>query len=141
MPSRTYYLSHEAWYSRVPGYPDREPEIMVSVGRLEFAIRQVSNIGVQVAVFDDMWKAFVDLPDLFAALAELSGRRVYLDEVRGILDHLGFVDVTQRTSPHLDNVAQDVAARKAMEGIFGTFGDDTWRQVKAACGPLIAAED
>ena len=68
----------------------------------EFGIRHRGDIGVRVEVFYEAWKAFTDIPDLFRELAGFDGQRVSLDDIRAVLDRLGFRDQTARTN--LDRV-------------------------------------
>ncbi|MBF6326514.1 hypothetical protein IU451_28860 [Nocardia cyriacigeorgica] len=53
---------------------------------------------VHAVVFEDAFKAFAQVPELFALLAELEPTSI--QTVIMILDQLGAVDVTRRVNPH-----------------------------------------
>lgn len=96
-----YVIAKEAYYAHVTR---EDPEIQIRAAsreggcHWEFTAVQVGNIGVQVCVFDDAWRAFNDLPEFFQALAA-RGKGTTLADVREILDNLGAVDSTQRIDP------------------------------------------
>lgn len=130
-----YIVSHEAWYRSVI----KQTEIMVGdYGdgedcTWEFGIRQVSNIGVRVEIYDDAWKAYTAIPELFARLAELE-RGSTLDDIRAILDGLGYTDRTERTSPYGSDTAKadDAKRRIAVQEVIGDVDDDTWSALRTA---------
>lgn len=102
-----YTVMHEAWYRhRTPA--DDKPELNISatshgggvawefhVNEHELGLRSPS---LQLHMFDDSWSAFVQLPELFAALA--AGEVATLTDLRGLLDKLGAVDTTERKNPN-----------------------------------------
>ncbi len=98
----TYIATHEAYYAR----DDQERTLNVVKAAdaggcaWEFNIvdhsERLDTAAVRVEIFDDAWQAFAEIPDLFAALAEIGESS--LDEVRQILDQLGFTDATERVS-------------------------------------------
>lgn len=99
----SYALTRDAWYSQPPlsGVPGDHNVVMVAMdtegggAAWEFAIDDEPGGGLRVKVYDEAWRAFVDVPEFFAALADL-GRGALLDEVVEILDRLGFIDATKR---------------------------------------------
>ncbi len=113
----TYTLPHEAWYAdtfRLGRDPKETREIGVVKAAegggcdWEFSIVEVEGIGIQVRMFDDSWRATKEIPELFAGLADLAptivpyagyANRPTLDDVRGLLDRLGFRDDTDRDAP------------------------------------------
>lgn len=94
-----YVVSHEAWYAPHLMSPPESVQVQnASTGggvKWEFCIERVRDIGIQVQIFDDAWDAFVEVPDLFRELQAL-GANTNLDEVREVLDRLGFKDITAR---------------------------------------------
>jgi len=103
---RAYVVSHETYYwPSMPADMRREQSILVQLAstdggvKWEFEVTQRGTIGPQVQMFSDAWAAFEDVPDLFKELRELGGDgrgAVTLDDVRAVLDRLGFKDDTQR---------------------------------------------
>ncbi len=105
-----YTIFHEAWYASAD--PDRRPTINVSAASThgdgvawDFQIveHQVGPAGqripaLRVEIFDDAWPAFAQVPELFAALA--AAGQPTLNDVTVLLDRLGAVDETARTSPY-----------------------------------------
>lgn len=101
-----YIVTHEAWYwdalRKSGGW--EHPNLMVQASAKdggvawEFAVEETKIGHVRVAMFDDSWQAFDQMPEFFYALAEL-GENATLDQVRKALDLLGAVDETERTQP------------------------------------------
>lgn len=110
----SYYLHHEMWWANSlhqagMSEPKERRQIVVGLDHMEggcaweFTIIEVQGIGIKLHMFDDSWRAFTQIPELFSAIAELdrhSGRCVSLDEIQGVLDAIGFRDRTERKSPH-----------------------------------------
>lgn len=112
---RAYIVSYEAWYADLARV---EPEIMVQLAsrdggvKWEFGIRLTRIDTLRVEMFAGSWTAFVDCPDLFAALADLdTDAKVGFHEIRVVLDRLGFRDVTERTSPYASNVRRTLGGK------------------------------
>lgn len=112
-----YVVTHEAWYSRGHGLPDRDPSIGVMASAegsgggvaWEFSIRAVPLSGspsLKLGMFWDCFDAFGQMPEFFEGLAGIGNGT--LDDIRALLDQLGAVDETARTSPYRDR--DDVAA-------------------------------
>ena len=119
-----YVVRHEAWYwpgtRNVAGHDQPSLSVMASAKGTgggcawEFMIAE-HPIGrgqppLHVALFDDAFGAFTQVPELFAALAE-QGERATLDSVRAVLDGLGAVDETARIHPA--SLASDVVPAPA----------------------------
>ena len=110
----TYTVTHEAWYASsavqtLPGPYEvgvhREALDRAGQGsgvHWEFVIEwhdfkhlnDSHTYTPRVAVFNDAWQAFIEVPDLFAALAQDKPKTV--KDVTDILDRLGFIDTTER---------------------------------------------
>ena len=116
-----YIVSHEAWYAR--SMPDRQPEMSVMAaaedGRCawEFTITEADfeNRGmhpISVALFDDAFAAFAQIPEFFAALA--TGDYTTLDAVRSLLDGLGAADDTDRKGGEIPEKVTTGRIRKAI---------------------------
>ncbi len=89
---------------------------------------------LRVEIFDDAWRAFSDVPELFAAMA--AGEIESLDDLRALLDRLGAVDQTTRDNPYRHQPDPDVdlgAAAKALRdagvtpGAFAQMTDQPYR--------------
>ena len=102
-----YIVWHEAWYADTSRDFHEQPHLMVTAAAdgggcaWEFQIAGYELGGspvTRVKMFEDAYAALAEMPEFFAALAEL--RPVTLDEVRVILDGLGAVDETPRVSPY-----------------------------------------
>lgn len=103
-----YHVCREAWYA--PFQPSNDRTVL-SVGlynaanrggcRWEFSIdeEQANGPTLQVKVFSDAWQAFMDIPEVFAALGDL-GQGALVEEVVEILDEFGFRDFTRRENPN-----------------------------------------
>ncbi|MEU3452268.1 hypothetical protein ABZ671_01295 [Micromonospora sp. NPDC006766] len=101
-----YIVTAEAWHARL----GEDAKLNIRKASLgggvfwEFAIVAKPSLGpdaIKLEMFDDAFAALTDVAPLFASLAaeQPSG----LDEVRVILDRLGFVDSTDRTGPDTDD--------------------------------------
>ena len=66
-------------------------------------------------MFQDSYAAFTEIAPFFATLADQ--RPTTLDEVRAILDGLGAVDETPRTSPYPDRPAVSRETRELADGV------------------------
>lgn len=106
-----YIRSDQAWYASA----NRIDHPRLAVMRAstdggvfwEFGIEQISNIGVQVKIFDDAWVAFTERPDVFAALTRL-GKGATIPDVQDALRSLGFADVTEHETPaHYRDTSED----------------------------------
>src|SRR3954447_12698440 len=105
-----YHVTHEAWYSSTS--PNRTPSITVGLNAdeggcaWEFVIDQGEGTALsrtcQIGMPGDSWRAFTEVPELFTALAAVvrGDDAVTLDEVREVLEGLGFRDETARVSPY-----------------------------------------
>lgn len=108
-----YIVSHEAWYAKGAGIGDRR-EINISASAegsgggvaWEFSVEEV-DLGqsrpvpaLRVKVFDDAFAAFAQIPEFFATLAAQAPAS--LRDVTALLDYMGAVDETKRTSPYAD---------------------------------------
>lgn len=100
--SLAYIVNHEAWYTL-----DDKPSLQVQSASTgggvdwEFSVHDSGFRGrssIHIMVFDDAFKAFAQVPELFALLAELEPTSI--QTVIMILDQLGAVDVTQRVNPY-----------------------------------------
>lgn len=117
-----YVVTHEAWYSQPPltRPPGDRNVLAVSMDNLgggcawEFSIDDEVGGGLRVKVYDDGWKAFVDVPEFFTAVAAL-GRGALLSEVIEILDSLGFTDTTKRLPDDPATRARFHAAQQTAE--------------------------
>lgn len=132
----TFTISDEAWY-----YTDltgRGPEIYVHASAAgggvawEFSIHQVSTIGVRADIFDETWPAFVQVPELFAALAKMGGAAT-LHQVRTALLDLGAEDITRRDRP------ADMDFRSPEQTIAAWAEDRTPETARAAAHALLAS--
>lgn len=111
----SYTINHEAWYwDAVADRYGNQHSVMVhstSTGGgvdWEFSIEEVdlgSVRAVRAGIFDDAFKAFTQVPELFARLASEAPKDVA--GVVAILDQLGAVDVTERVSPYATNTGEE----------------------------------
>ncbi len=94
-----YIVPHEAHYRNV--VTERSVTVMKAADRggvgWEFEVVEHRGNGIRVEMFDDAFAAFAEIAPLFTALAEDPPGS--LDDVRVLLDRLGFTDATQRTDP------------------------------------------
>lgn len=96
-----YVVNHEAWYHQHLPAQMQDQSINVQSASTgggvawEFEVERVPDIGIRLGMFDDSWDAFTEYPDLFRELQAL-GKGTNLDEIRDVLDRLGFKDITQR---------------------------------------------
>lgn len=103
-----YVVTHEAWYSKVPGAIGGEPSVGISASAAgggvawEFAVEAVDlgSPSLRLKMFWDSFDAFAQIPDFFAGLRQIGNGT--LADVRALLDRLGAVDETQRQSPYGD---------------------------------------
>lgn len=135
-----YTVGAESWHRQ----PGSNPDIMISKLHpdggcdWQFPIRQVSDIGIRAEIFDDAWHAFAEVPELFATLAALGGDAT-LNDVRATLDHLGYVDTTERTRP---DQGQLNPLRPWVERIVGRLDDNSWRALNNIIhGSTVATDD
>lgn len=101
-----YIVGDEQWHAETwrTGNGD-DPTLVVSKsgerGGWEFHIHDRSAKlqipAVQVRIFDDAFAAFAEIGPFFTTLA--AEQPTNLDQVREILDLLGFVDATERQMP------------------------------------------
>lgn len=107
----TYIISNEAWYTQAAERAGLWVHASADGGGVawEFGVEEFDLNGptVQVKLFSDAFAAFTQIPEFFAALAELHdtehGNRapnVTLGDVRRILDRLGATDRTERVNPY-----------------------------------------
>lgn len=98
-----YVISHEAWYANVID----GREILISAesrgGGVAWELKaEEVNVGgkptVRLSIFSDAFDAFVQVPEMFQAIAE-QGRFQRLEDLAAVLDRLGAQDVTKRTEP------------------------------------------
>jgi hypothetical protein len=118
-----YIIGHEAWYADANKMVEPNPYLSVIKAHQEGGcdwelqiIDRSATIGkpaIQVTIFDDAFAAFAELAPLFTALADQ--QPTTLGQVRNILDRLGFVDATARTSPYgtSDRAAGEAARLRA----------------------------
>lgn len=105
----SYFLSHETWLHRLPNRPaspidPTEPTLYLSYRYADgdawsarFTEYRLSDgPAVAVEMFDDSFRAFTQMPELFTALADGVST---LDEVRVVLDGLDAKDTTDRVAP------------------------------------------
>lgn len=104
----TYTVTGEAWYTdRLPNAYEARKEMMIQrhavnksgysdgvAWEFEVAQYELSGPTLQIRLFHDAWDAFEDIPELFEAFRKSSPRT--LDQLRGMLDELGFIDTTER---------------------------------------------
>ncbi|WP_280465999.1 hypothetical protein [Nocardia brasiliensis] len=101
-----YIIWNEAWFYIDDGDPSRiQVQAASSYGGVdwEFAIEEGglrTQPSTRIRMFDDAYKAVVQVPELFAALAAEEPR--HLEEVVKILNRLGAIDATKRESPYDD---------------------------------------
>lgn len=106
-----YIVSHEAYYWNASKLPGDNPHLNVSASAKgsgggaawEFEIEEMELGGKPVTrlkIFEDGYAAFAQVPELFAALADGGGPT--LAAARNLLDMLGAVDETERTSPYAE---------------------------------------
>lgn len=104
-----YIVTDEAWYYDRTRWPGDLPHLSVSASAKgegggaawEFQVNERELGGEQVTrveMFYDAYAAFLQEPELFAALAEQQPRT--LAEVRALLDSMGAVDETDRVNPY-----------------------------------------
>lgn len=98
-----YVVSHEAWYAEV--VKGRRVSICAeSRGggvAWELTAEEIDLGGkpaVRLKIFSDAFDAFVQVPELFKAIAE-RGRFERLEDLVAVLDGLGARDITERTEP------------------------------------------
>lgn len=133
-----YVLPKEAWYREVVR---EEPEIQIRASSRgggclwEFAAVEVENIGVQLRIFDDAWRALNDIPEFFQIIAA-SGQGTTLDDVRKILDGMGAVDSTERTRPTPDPERRVESATVTVRFTDGT--DRVINFLSTPAEPLVA---
>jgi len=102
----TYIVHSRAWYAdRAPMERDATEEVHVRCegeGGWEFSIRLYTltpdRAAFRIEMFDDTWRAFTDIPNLFQALAEL-GDDTDMGELEAALTEHGFTDATPTTNP------------------------------------------
>lgn len=103
-----YSATRETWHHRHSTFPGDVNVLMVGLYgqtgggcRWEFAIDEEDAGGrcLRVKIYDEAWAAFTEVPEFFAALAEL-GRGAMTEDVVPVLDRLGFRDMTARVNPH-----------------------------------------
>ncbi len=96
-----YTILREAWYADAARDEPARINIAASVPgdgvAWEFLVVEYRE-GLRVEIFDDAWPAFAQVPELFAALA--AAGTPTLNDVTVLLDRLGAVDETARTSPY-----------------------------------------
>ncbi len=101
-----YAISGDAWYA--PALSDEPPTVTISAAthsdgiawELQIVERQHGQRRpyLTVEVVDEAWPAFAQVPEVFAALA--AAGTPTLNDVTVLLDSLGAVDETARTSPY-----------------------------------------
>lgn len=101
----TYIYGPEAWYRRNVGVGESILIALVPADRRgcrwEFKIfcdRIGAGSSVRFEMYGDAFAAYIEAPELFAALADETPRT--LEAVRLVLDRLGVVDDTPRTGPN-----------------------------------------
>jgi hypothetical protein len=102
-----YIITHEAWYYTELRTDDERQSVLIQAAAVgggvawEFVIEQIDNLGcgptLRLNMFDDSWDAFIQVPELFAALQAKRPR--HLTALREILDEIGATDITARTEP------------------------------------------
>jgi hypothetical protein len=100
----TYSVAAEAYYYHTVGREEPSITVMSShTGRgggvsWEFQVvdrsERIGQLALRVEIFDDAWAAFVEVPEIFAAMA--AGTVKSLNDLRTLLDGLGAVDETTR---------------------------------------------
>ncbi|MEV4078706.1 hypothetical protein AB0J43_00240 [Nonomuraea fuscirosea] len=100
-----YVIGYEAWYFQHQGVTARR-QLDVTASAQDgvawhFVVEEV-NLGrptssIRLAVYEDAFVAFQQLPEFFAAVGE--GQPKTLPEVVAILDAMGAVDETERQRP------------------------------------------
>lgn len=110
-----YIVWRESWWYGKDGTSE-PPSVMISASAKgegggvawEFPIEELELGGKPVTrakIFYDAYEAFTQVPELFAALADGGGTT--LAAVIQLLDMLGAVDETERTSPHASRQATE----------------------------------
>lgn len=111
-----YDVRHEAWYwittNTIREAAGQRHGIVVMASAngagggvaWEFSIEDHADLQpphptLRLLMFDDSWAAFTQMPEFFGGLTEL-GPNVPLTQVRELLDQLGAIDETARTSPY-----------------------------------------
>lgn len=104
----TYVVTGDAWYTdHLPDAAEQRRQLMIQRHAVnergysngvawEFSVIQYDLSGptLQIRLFHDSWDAFADIPELFEALRVRSPRT--LRDLRGVLDDLGLIDITER---------------------------------------------
>lgn len=106
----SYHASHEAWHWEMSRNHGDPPQFVIAAqypeGGSAWSFSVVRDeYGAQLRTYEDGWRAFVDVPEFFAGLAEL-GDNTTLEQVRALLDRLGAVDETPRVRP--EQVSQEL---------------------------------
>lgn len=98
----TYTVYADAWYA----LPEHEPYVGVQASAKdggaawEFVFTEPRNLGceaIRLGIFEDAFDAFVQVPELFIALA--GQRPTTLTALRGLLDEIGARNVTELAVP------------------------------------------
>lgn len=113
----TYNVYHEAWHWDMSRNHNDSPQIGVVAtypeGGSAWSFSVVDDRGsARLNMFYDGWRAFHDVPEFFAGLAELRDN-TSLEQVRDLLDRLGAVDTTPRVRPEYLTREQQDAERLA----------------------------
>lgn len=124
----TYWMRQETWYDRDIRNPGDRPTIQIVAAAdgggcaWEFDIEEHdfrSHTAVRLRIFQDAWAAFVEVPELFAALA--AEQPTTLAAVRAILERIGAVDTTDRVPPpsvraqRLAQLRREIAELEALD--------------------------
>ncbi len=136
-----YVVTSEAWYARSERYAT--DEIMVYRSEhadgvdYEFTLKWKTLNGkpvLQVAIFEDALKAFIEMHQLFTELAVLHRTDPQKQDVIALLDKLGYKDTTERANPDIGTGSfRDPSARYYI----GESPKGTWLVTDKRSGKIV----
>jgi len=104
MAIRGFYNTSEAWYSKIPGFPFNDIEVMFGMyipndgteGEMAMHWHELGGKSVpRLECFDDAWGVLGEFGDVIAALVKIDGENITPRQFCELLLSLGFIDLTE----------------------------------------------